>query len=69
MTDFFLNIVKKTVNYRETNKIERKDFLQMLIEIKNDEAAKGQPGNFYFCNKNILFRNLLIRLLHFFIIN
>ncbi|XP_060535577.1 uncharacterized protein LOC132707671 [Cylas formicarius] len=32
---FFLNIVKDTVEYRERNKVARKDFLHMLLQLKN----------------------------------
>ncbi|XP_067009323.2 probable cytochrome P450 6a13 [Anabrus simplex] len=35
VTDFFLNVVKETVDYREKNNVKRNDFLQMLIELKN----------------------------------
>lgn len=34
-SDFFLNVVKDTVHYREQNNETRNDFLQLLIEIKN----------------------------------
>uniref|UniRef100_A0A6P7GEW1 Cytochrome P450 6a2-like n=1 Tax=Diabrotica virgifera virgifera TaxID=50390 RepID=A0A6P7GEW1_DIAVI len=32
---FFSNLVRSTIEYREKNGIYRKDFLQMLIELKN----------------------------------
>ncbi|KAI2474278.1 hypothetical protein C4B38_000346 [Diabrotica virgifera virgifera] len=32
---FFLNVIEKTVNYRETNKISRKDFMHLLLQLKN----------------------------------
>ncbi|XP_055530582.1 cytochrome P450 6a2-like [Wyeomyia smithii] len=32
---FFFNIVKDTVTYREKNGIERKDFLSLLVELRN----------------------------------
>ncbi|KAF2897404.1 hypothetical protein ILUMI_08768 [Ignelater luminosus] len=35
-TDFFMNIVKQTVNYRETNNIIRKDFMHLLIQLRNN---------------------------------
>ncbi|KAL5283720.1 hypothetical protein ACFFRR_006159 [Megaselia abdita] len=35
VTDFFLGIVKKTVEYREENKIQKNDFMNLLIELKN----------------------------------
>ncbi|KAF5285724.1 hypothetical protein FQR65_LT02252 [Abscondita terminalis] len=35
-TSFFLNVVKETVNYRETNNLRRNDMLQILIDLKSD---------------------------------
>lgn len=37
--DFFMNVIKNSVNYRETNDIKRNDFLQLLIQLKNSEAG------------------------------
>ncbi|XP_058130758.1 probable cytochrome P450 6a13 [Anopheles ziemanni] len=50
--EFFMNIVRETVNYRETNNIQRNDFMNLLLQIKNmgkldDTAAnvgKGEIG-------------------------
>lgn len=35
---FFYAFVTETVNYREKNKVTRKDFLQLLIDMKNDKG-------------------------------
>lgn len=32
---FMIDIVRQTVDYREANKVERNDFMQMLIQLKN----------------------------------
>ncbi|XP_052838745.1 probable cytochrome P450 6a20 [Drosophila gunungcola] len=32
--DFYMNIIKDTVNYRVTNNVKRNDFMDMLIEMK-----------------------------------
>ncbi|XP_072396935.1 probable cytochrome P450 6a14 isoform X1 [Diabrotica undecimpunctata] len=32
---FFLNVVQKTIDYREKNKISRKDFMHLLLQLKN----------------------------------
>lgn len=37
VSDFFLNIVKETVKYRETNQVERNDFMNLMIELKNSK--------------------------------
>lgn len=39
VTAFFTALVKSTVQYRESNKINRPDFLQLLINMKNDEKT------------------------------
>ncbi|XP_037815493.1 uncharacterized protein LOC119606164 [Lucilia sericata] len=46
ITDFFLNIVRQTVNYRLENNIKRNDFMDLIIELKakNDEMAKDSKG-------------------------
>lgn len=36
VTAFFYDIVSKTVKYREENNARRNDFLQLLIDIKNN---------------------------------
>lgn len=40
VTDFYMNITKETVNYRESNSIVRNDFLNLLIELKNSKSSK-----------------------------
>lgn len=37
VNNFFTNLTKKTLEYREKNNIVRKDFLQLLIDMKNSE--------------------------------
>lgn len=37
VTEFFMNTIRQTVDYREKNKIERNDFLNLLIKLKNNE--------------------------------
>lgn len=36
VTNFFLNVVNQTVKYREDNKVVRKDFMHLLLQIKNN---------------------------------
>lgn len=38
---FFMKLVVDTVEYREKNKIERNDFLSMLIQLKNNGKLDG----------------------------
>jgi cytochrome P450 family 6 len=35
--DFFMGVIRDTLEYREKNKVERNDFLQLLINIKDNE--------------------------------
>lgn len=37
-SQFFSDLVKDTVNYREKNSITRKDFMSLLIELKNSDG-------------------------------
>lgn len=38
-TDFFMGVIKNSVQHREENNIHRNDFLQLLIQLKNSEAG------------------------------
>ncbi|XP_058453557.1 cytochrome P450 6A1-like [Malaya genurostris] len=38
---FFMGAVKDTVEYREKNNVERNDFMNLLIKLKNAEQSKG----------------------------
>lgn len=40
ITDFMFSIVKQTVEYREKNKFERNDLMQLLIKLKNEGYIK-----------------------------
>jgi cytochrome P450 family 6 len=40
--DFFLTLIVDAVAYREKNKIERNDFLSMLIQLKNNGRLDGE---------------------------
>lgn len=42
VTDFFMKTIKETVSYRETNNYKRNDFMQTLIELKNDPDPSMQ---------------------------
>ncbi|XP_034479135.1 probable cytochrome P450 6a21 [Drosophila innubila] len=41
---FFLRIVKETVTFREENKIRRNDFMDQLIDLKNNALIKSETG-------------------------
>ncbi|XP_065367005.1 uncharacterized protein LOC135959839 [Calliphora vicina] len=46
ITDFFLNIVRQTVNYRLENNIKRNDFMDLIIELKakNEDMVRESQG-------------------------
>ncbi|XP_063930041.1 probable cytochrome P450 6a17 [Zophobas morio] len=39
ISDFFIKVVNDTVTYREKNNFTRKDFMQLLIDLKNNKLA------------------------------
>lgn len=41
VTDFFLQIVQETVEYREKHNVQRNDFMNLLIELKNSTNDLG----------------------------
>lgn len=49
LEDFFISIVKQTIDYRQQNNIvDRKDFMQLMIQLKNQgylTADKDDDGN------------------------
>ncbi|XP_037049484.1 cytochrome P450 6d3-like [Bradysia coprophila] len=42
---FFKNVVKQTVDYREKNNYERNDFMQLLIQLKNQGYLSADSGD------------------------
>lgn len=42
VSEFFMKIVKDVVEYREKNKIKRNDFMDLLLQLKNDENSGGK---------------------------
>lgn len=38
---FFMNIVKQTINFRNTNQVNRNDFIQLLLELKNQKQKEN----------------------------
>ncbi|XP_034483350.1 probable cytochrome P450 6a21 [Drosophila innubila] len=42
--EFFMRIVKETVTFREENKIRRNDFMDQLIDLKNNQLLKSETG-------------------------
>ncbi|CAD7079530.1 unnamed protein product [Hermetia illucens] len=38
MNDFFLGIVRQTIEHRKKNNIRRNDFMDLLIDLKNNDT-------------------------------
>lgn len=45
LTEFFTKVVVDSVKYREKNNVQRQDFLQLLIDMKNNKDGSEQPGD------------------------
>lgn len=45
VTSFFMDVVKNTIKYRQENNVVRKDFLQLLMDIKSDSEEYKGDGN------------------------
>jgi cytochrome P450 family 6 len=37
--NFFMDVIKNSVRYREENNVKRNDFLQLLIQLKDSDAG------------------------------
>lgn len=44
MSEFFVTAVKETMEEREKDKFTRKDFMQLLIQLKNDGRVEDDEG-------------------------
>jgi len=40
MSDFFIGVVKETMDYRQDNKVSRNDFLHLLLQLKDQGYVK-----------------------------
>ncbi|KAE8741251.1 Cytochrome P450 CYP6, partial [Frankliniella occidentalis] len=41
MTEFFLRLMSDTVNYREENKVERNDFVQIMMQLREEDRNRS----------------------------
>lgn len=39
LTDFFMGVVKETIEFREKNNVQKNDFMNLLIELKNNKET------------------------------
>lgn len=45
VSSFFMNVIRSTIDYRETNKIRRNDFMDLLIQMKTDDVDIDESKN------------------------
>ncbi|XP_075165623.1 cytochrome P450 6a9-like [Haematobia irritans] len=45
VSQFFMRIVRETVEFREKNNIRRNDFMDMLIDLKNKKSLRSEHGD------------------------
>ena len=72
ISKFFMNVVEETVGYRERNNVTRNDFLQLLIQLKNQgylENDNQDNGNgqseYQFYNRLDTFNHLVSYIISF----
>lgn len=42
---FFMGIVKQTIEFRDANRVHRNDFIQLLLEIRNQQRQENATSN------------------------
>lgn len=47
LTNFFLNIMRETIEYRKNNKIVANDLINVIMKIKDNPDGLGDIGNMY----------------------
>lgn len=45
VSNFFLDAIKKTMDYREENNVRRHDFMDLLIQLKNKGKLDDVDGS------------------------
>uniref|UniRef100_A0A1L8E423 Putative cytochrome n=1 Tax=Nyssomyia neivai TaxID=330878 RepID=A0A1L8E423_9DIPT len=45
VSDFFMRLLRETIDYREKNNVKRNDFLSLLIQIKNTGKIEGDDAD------------------------
>lgn len=45
--NFFMGVVRDTMRYREENEVKRNDFMNLLLELKNNQSALRAEGEDY----------------------
>jgi cytochrome P450 family 6 len=45
ISNFYMGVVRDTIKYREENKVERNDFMDLLIKMKNSKGDDALTFN------------------------
>jgi cytochrome P450 family 6 len=57
VSNYFGKMVKETVEYREKNKVERNDFMQLMIQLKNKTLDIAEEEDLKFLGKETELKN------------
>lgn len=67
VSDFFMESIRKTVEYREKNGVQRNDFLQLLMQMKNTGRLEDDSGEAIVETGKLTFEELAAQTFVFFI--
>lgn len=71
VSNFYINILKNTINYREENNIHRNDFVELFIKMKNNESIEDDndvaTNSKDYMSETITFNELAAQAFMFFI--
>lgn len=71
VSEFFMRVVRDTINHRKSNEVKRKDFMQLLLDLKDsgkleEELSSGDASNPKQTNEGLSFEEIAAQAFVFF---